>query len=194
MKDQEVNPSVLSCCVMFDAGIAHGSLLCSCHAMSGTENVSAGRLQHSFSSKSSTSNTPPSMSRTCRRTGDGSSPLPSPLLPSLSRVLLLFLSHHLQNVPPLTQSRCLRRYQHIGSKGNLWNDIHMTPDERRHLVVTPTVVRGLRQQERTLEKKMQEEEDRKRAQVLVFFVCACVCVCGLPLQCGTFANASRIYG
>lgn len=75
----------------------------------------------------------------------------------------LNIQHPPLNVPHMQKD--WRWYQHIGSKGNLWNDIHMTPDERRHLVVTPTVVRGLRQQERTLEKKMQEEEDRKRAQM-----------------------------
>ncbi len=53
------------------------------------------------------------------------------------------------------------RYQHIGSKGNLWNDLHMTPTERRHLVVTPTVLRGYQQQERTLEKRVAEEQDQE---------------------------------
>jgi hypothetical protein len=34
-----------------------------------------------------------------------------------------------------------RYYQHCGSKGNVWSDLHMTPEDRRHLVVTPTVLR-----------------------------------------------------
>ena len=36
-----------------------------------------------------------------------------------------------------------RYYQHCGSKGNVWSDLHMTPEDRRHLVVTPTVLRSV---------------------------------------------------
>ena len=52
-----------------------------------------------------------------------------------------------------------RYYQHCGSKGNVWADLHMTPEERRHLVVTPTVIRGYDQQMRTVAKHLKSEQE-----------------------------------
>jgi len=52
-----------------------------------------------------------------------------------------------------------RYYQHCGSKGNVWSDLHMTPEDRRHLVVTPTVLRGYDQQMRTVAKHLRSEQE-----------------------------------
>jgi len=48
-----------------------------------------------------------------------------------------------RKIPPVVQhmKKDWRYYQHCGSKGNVWSDLHMTPEDRRHLVVTPTVLR-----------------------------------------------------
>jgi len=53
-----------------------------------------------------------------------------------------------------------RYYQHCGSKGNVWADLHMTPEERRHLIVTPTVLRGYDQQMRTVAKHLHTEQEQ----------------------------------
>lgn len=62
-----------------------------------------------------------------------------------------------------------RYYQHLGSKGNLWNDLYHTPDRRRPLVITPTVVRGYESQKRIEEKHDEmemERQDEKKARII----------------------------
>ena len=58
-----------------------------------------------------------------------------------------------------------RYYQHCGSKGNVWSDLHMTPEDRRHLVVTPTVLKGYDVQMRTVAKHLHAEEEAKAARL-----------------------------
>ena len=58
-----------------------------------------------------------------------------------------------------------RYYQHCGSKGNVWADLHMTPEDRRHLVVTPTVIKGYDQQMRTVQKHLRTEHEDTAARM-----------------------------
>lgn len=53
-----------------------------------------------------------------------------------------------------------RYYINVGSKGNMWNDLYHTPDRRRPLVITPTVIRGFETQESVNVRHEQKEADK----------------------------------
>ena len=63
-----------------------------------------------------------------------------------------------------------RYYQHCGSKGNVWSDLHMTPEDRRHLVVTPTVLKGYDVQmgARPMARLIQDKIKRPLAEEILF--------------------------
>lgn len=68
-------------------------------------------------------------------------------------------------VPQVTHmKKDWRYYINVGSAGNVWNDLYHTPDRRRPLVITPTVIRGFQTQEgvgaRHDVKKAEQQEAR----------------------------------
>lgn len=58
-----------------------------------------------------------------------------------------------------------RYYINVGSAGNVWNDLYHTPDRRRPLVITPTVIRGFQTQEGVGARHDVKQAEKKDARV-----------------------------
>uniref|UniRef100_A0A6U6B7R8 Uncharacterized protein n=1 Tax=Guillardia theta TaxID=55529 RepID=A0A6U6B7R8_GUITH len=66
---------------------------------------------------------------------------------------------NIQKKPPVENlpKKTWRFYMHVGSNGNLWSDLERMPAERRHLVLTPTVMKGQEEHIKHVQRHMEQE-------------------------------------